>query len=64
MPILMVTEKSSAISIPGLAEVMSQFSDNITFREVSKTGHWVQLEARHEVNDFLEEFFSQSAGAS
>jgi pimeloyl-ACP methyl ester carboxylesterase len=64
MPILMVTEKPSAISVTGFAEMMNQFSDNVTFKEVSTIGHWVQLEAADEVNRFLDDFIFSDCVAS
>jgi pimeloyl-ACP methyl ester carboxylesterase len=56
MPVLMLTEKPSAVSLPGFAEQIKQFADDVTMKEVSTSGHWVQLEARDELNDILEEF--------
>jgi pimeloyl-ACP methyl ester carboxylesterase len=64
MPILMVTEKPSAISLTGFAGMMSKFSDNITFKEVSTIGHGVQLEAADEVNQFLDDFMFSDRVAS
>lgn len=59
-PVLMVTEKPSAVSMPGFAEQIRQFADDVTMKEVRTSGHWVQLEARDEVNGILEEFIRRS----
>lgn len=34
-----------------------QFADDVRVKELD-TGHWVQLEAKDEVNLYLEQFFS------
>jgi pimeloyl-ACP methyl ester carboxylesterase len=56
-PVLMLKEKPSAVGVPGFAEQIRQFADNVTIKELSTTGHWMQLEAWEEVNQLLEGFF-------
>ncbi|KAH8696405.1 putative epoxide hydrolase [Talaromyces proteolyticus] len=59
MPVLVITEQPSAISIPGFAEQMKQFADDVRFKQVKTNGHWVQLEARDEVNSMIQEFIHE-----
>lgn len=56
-PVLLIAEKDSSVSIPGFVEGMAQFADDFRMKTTSTIGHWVQLEARDEVNPMLEEFF-------
>ncbi|QKX58074.1 uncharacterized protein TRUGW13939_05195 [Talaromyces rugulosus] len=57
MPVLVITEQPGELSIPG-SEQMKLVAENITFEQVTTGGHWVQLEARDEVNAMLEKFFN------
>jgi pimeloyl-ACP methyl ester carboxylesterase len=57
MPVLFITEKPGELSIPG-SEQMKLVAEDITFEQVTTGGHWVQLEARDEVNAMLERFFN------
>lgn len=59
MPVLVITEQPSAISIPGFAEQMKPFADDIMFEQVKTNGHWVQLEAKDEVNSMIDEFIQR-----
>jgi pimeloyl-ACP methyl ester carboxylesterase len=56
MPVLVITEQPSVLSIPGFAEQMKLVAEDIKFEQVTTEGHWVQLEARDEVNAMLEKF--------
>jgi pimeloyl-ACP methyl ester carboxylesterase len=56
MPVLVITEQPSVLSIPGFVEQMKLVAEDITFEQVTTEGHWVQLEARDEVNAMLEKF--------
>ena len=40
----------------------SLLAEDVRVKEVSTSGHWVQLEAREEVNRMLEEFFEEVEG--
>ncbi|KOC13575.1 epoxide hydrolase [Aspergillus flavus AF70] len=58
MPVLLTCPKKSELEMPGLEEGMRAVcAGDLVVRRVSTEGHWVQLEAREEVNRFLEEFF-------
>ncbi|OAX78542.1 hypothetical protein ACJ72_07151 [Emergomyces africanus] len=52
-PVLMVSQKPSRINPPGVAEMMKLYMENLTVKEVGANGHWLQLEARDEVNQSL-----------
>lgn len=58
MPVLLTCPKKSELEMLGLEEGMRAVcAGDLVVRRVSTEGHWVQLEAREEVNRFLEEFF-------
>ena len=63
MPTLMVSPQPSRLEFPGVEENMRLVAQDLTFRRVSTKGHWVQLEAREEVNGILERFFESVDGA-
>lgn len=59
-PVLMLASQPSRLNIPGAAAgMMRQFAQNLTVREVDAKGHWIQLEARDEVNEVLLGFFER-----
>ncbi|GIJ98225.1 hypothetical protein Aspvir_000340 [Aspergillus viridinutans] len=64
MPVLMIGPQRNKLEIPGFLEHMKDFAEEFTLKRVSTTGHWIQLEAREELNDILEAFFAgpDSAG--
>jgi pimeloyl-ACP methyl ester carboxylesterase len=45
------------LELPGVEEQMRQVASGLTFRRVGTAGHWVQLEARDELNEILKAFF-------
>ncbi|KAB8231984.1 alpha/beta fold hydrolase [Aspergillus alliaceus] len=57
MPVLMLCARPSKLELPGLEEGMRRVAKNLVVRRVSTAGHWIQLEAREEVNGILGEFF-------
>ncbi|KAL2808572.1 Alpha/Beta hydrolase protein [Aspergillus granulosus] len=59
MPVLMVCPQPTKLELPGVEEQMRQVASDLTFKRVSTAGHWVQLEARDEVNEILREFFER-----
>ena len=59
VPTLMIDEALSDVTIPGQAEGVAQFAKDFTYKQVSTDGHWVQLEAKDEVNSFLGDFLSR-----
>ncbi|KAL4920789.1 Alpha/Beta hydrolase protein [Aspergillus aurantiobrunneus] len=59
MPVLMVCPQPTKLELPGVEEQMKQVASDFTFRRVSTAGHWVQLEARDEINAILKEFFER-----
>lgn len=61
-PALMIAEKESKVSIPGMVEGMGRFADDFRMKSTSTIGHWVQLEAKDEVNQMLEEFLKGLEG--
>jgi pimeloyl-ACP methyl ester carboxylesterase len=58
MPVLVITEKPGELSMPGFVEQMKLVAEDVRFEQVATEGHWVQLEARDEVNTILERFVS------
>ncbi|ODH48285.1 hypothetical protein GX48_05593 [Paracoccidioides brasiliensis] len=42
-----------------VVEQMKSFAANLTVKQVNAAGHWVQLEARDEINEGLLEFFER-----
>ncbi|KAL3467338.1 Alpha/Beta hydrolase protein [Aspergillus heterothallicus] len=59
MPVLMVYPQPTKLELPGVEGQMRQFAPDLTFKRVSTAGHWMQLEARDEVNEILKEFFKR-----
>ncbi|KAL4761490.1 alpha/beta fold hydrolase [Aspergillus foveolatus] len=59
MPVLMICPQPTKMELPGIAEQLKQVAPDLTFRRVSTTGHWVQLEAPNEINTVLKEFFER-----
>lgn len=59
MPVLMVCPQPSRLELPGVEEQMKQVASDFTFKRVSTSGHWVQLEARNEINTILQNFFKR-----
>ncbi|RDW74577.1 alpha/beta fold hydrolase [Aspergillus mulundensis] len=59
MPMLIVCPQQTKLELPGVEEQMKQVANDLTFRRVSTAGHWVQLEARDEINSILKEFFER-----
>lgn len=47
----------SVVHMESVSKRMEMFAKDLVTREVQTTGHWVQFEARDEVNGYLEEFF-------
>ncbi|KAH8429697.1 alpha/beta fold hydrolase [Aspergillus melleus] len=62
MPVLMVSPQPSRLEFPGVEESMGQVARDLTFKRVSTKGHWLQLEARDEVNGVLREFLNKVDG--
>ncbi|KAL4960910.1 alpha/beta hydrolase [Aspergillus stella-maris] len=59
MPVLMVCPQPTQLELPGVEERMRQVAPDLTLKRVSTTGHWVQLEARDEINSILKKFFER-----
>ncbi|KAI9926481.1 hypothetical protein ASPWEDRAFT_45416 [Aspergillus wentii DTO 134E9] len=59
VPVLMISPQPSPVELPGIGEQMRCIADKVVVKEVSTTGHWMQLEAREEVNEILAEFFDK-----
>lgn len=57
MPTLTLTSKPGKLPIPGFAEGIREYADDVRIEEMDTRGDWVQLECRDEVNRLLEEFF-------
>lgn len=57
-PVLMVFSAPVAGQFPADGQ-SSEIADDLTVRGVSTSGHWLQLEARDEVNAILKEFFER-----
>ncbi|KAI9037438.1 alpha/beta hydrolase [Aspergillus affinis] len=62
MPVLMISPQRSRLEFPGVEESMGLVARDLTFKRVSKKGHWLQLEARDEVNGILGEFVNRVDG--
>lgn len=58
MPVLVITEQPGPLSIPGFVEQMKLVAQDVRFEQVATEGHWVQLEAKDEVNAMIEKFVS------
>ncbi|KAI9643146.1 hypothetical protein NHQ30_008882 [Ciborinia camelliae] len=52
----------SVVAMESMKKRMEMFARDLVMREVQTNGHWVQFEARDEVNGFLEEFFEGRLG--
>ncbi|KAL4990618.1 Alpha/Beta hydrolase protein [Aspergillus falconensis] len=59
MPVLMVCPRPTKLELPGVEEQMRQVASDLTFRRVSTAGHWLQLEARDEINNLLKGFYER-----
>ncbi|KAL4786256.1 Alpha/Beta hydrolase protein [Aspergillus varians] len=59
MPVLMICPQPTKLELPGVEEQMKQVASDFTFKRASTSGHWVQLEARDEINSTLKEFFER-----
>ncbi|KAE8357113.1 Alpha/Beta hydrolase protein [Aspergillus caelatus] len=60
MPALLICPKKLELEMPGLEEGMRAVCvGDLVIKRVSTEGHWVQLEAREEVNQILGEFFER-----
>lgn len=57
-PVLMVFSAPFASQFP-TGHQSTDIADDLTVRRVSTSGHWLQLEARDEVNGILKEFFEK-----
>lgn len=57
-PVLMVFPALFASQIP-TGHQSTDIADDLTVRRVSTPGHWLQLEARDEINAMMEEFFEK-----
>jgi len=62
LPVLMLKPATVSSLGPDVGEMMKAVSKNLTLREVSTHGHWLQLEARDEVNVILKEFIHDCEG--
>lgn len=58
-PVLMVLPPAIADQFSMVSTQSSELADDLIVKSVSTPGHWVQLEARDEVNCMLQEFFSR-----
>ena len=58
--LLVQPNHASIVALPGMAEMTREYAEHCITKEVSTTGHWVQLEARDEVNRMLEEFLEST----
>jgi soluble epoxide hydrolase/lipid-phosphate phosphatase len=58
-PVLMIKASRDIVATAAMMERgIRQFANDVRLKELD-TGHWVQLEAREEINKHLEEFFSE-----
>lgn len=64
LPVMMVTAAPSSVQLPGAAEQMKAIADDLVAKEVSTRGHWMQLEARDEVNSILKDFFEKMVSST
>jgi soluble epoxide hydrolase/lipid-phosphate phosphatase len=59
-PVLAIDSAPSAASLPGFMEgTLGAFAKDLRFKKAKTKGHWVQIESRDEVNEWLEEFFRE-----
>ncbi|KAL4799914.1 Alpha/Beta hydrolase protein [Aspergillus venezuelensis] len=59
MPVLMVCPQPTRLELPGVQEQMKQVAPDFSFKRVNTTGHWMQLEARDEINSILKKFIER-----
>lgn len=60
-PVLMVFSATTAGQFPAGESQSTEIADDLTVKGVSTNGHWLQLEARDELNSILKNFFEQHA---
>ncbi|KAJ5081170.1 hypothetical protein N7456_013408 [Penicillium angulare] len=60
-PVLMVFPFSTADQYSASESKSIEFANGLTIKGVSTRGHWLQLEAKDQVNAILKEFFEQEA---
>jgi pimeloyl-ACP methyl ester carboxylesterase len=59
-PVLAIDSAPSAASLPGFMDgSIGAFAKDVRFKTAKTVGHWVQIESRNEVNEWLEEFFRE-----
>jgi pimeloyl-ACP methyl ester carboxylesterase len=59
-PVLAIDSAPSPASLPGFMEgSLGAFAKDVRFKKAKTEGHWVQVESRDEVNEWLEEFFRE-----
>lgn len=58
-PVLMLFPAQIADQFSAANNTSSGFADDLSVKGVSTSGHWLQLEARDEVNAILKEFFER-----
>lgn len=59
-PVLAIDSAPSTASLPGFMEgSLGAFAKDVRFKKAKTKGHWVQIESRDEVNEWLEEFFRE-----
>jgi pimeloyl-ACP methyl ester carboxylesterase len=56
LPVLILNPAPGSSLGPNIEEAMRAVAENLTFHEVHTHGHWLQLEARNEVNAALKKF--------
>ncbi|KAH1289901.1 hypothetical protein KXW98_008277 [Aspergillus fumigatus] len=64
MPVLMIGPQLNKFEILGFLEQMEDFAEDFTLKRVSTAGHWIQLEAREELNAMLEAFLARPGCAA
>jgi pimeloyl-ACP methyl ester carboxylesterase len=60
-PVLAVFPAAIAGQFSAAANLSSDIADSLTVKPVSTQGHWLQLEARDEVNSILLELFKEQS---
>ena len=60
VPVLFVAESPGPASMPSNGDQTRQFAADFRTTTVSTIGHWVQLEAKDEVNSMLAKFFEEA----
>lgn len=64
-PTLMLFPAQVAGKPTAASTISPDIADDLSVKNVSTPGHWLQLEARHEVNSILQDFFEgKSHGGS